>query len=80
MAGRCKALSLVEAQVVEGYKNGLTLRELANTYEVSAGTVRNCLVTAGVPLRGRGRRKQHIDAGTPIEPEVTNFATQQDNV
>lgn len=69
MSGRTKMLDLVEAQVIEGYRNGLTLRELAKTYEVSAGTVRNLLITGNVPLRARGRRKVHVDAATPTEAD-----------
>ena len=70
MSTRRKMLDLVEAQVVEGYRNGSTLRELAKVYEVSAGTVRNLLKESGVPMRTRGRRRVQINAGDPIVEDV----------
>jgi hypothetical protein len=50
-------------QVVEGYKNGLTLRALGEFYGVSAGTIRNILKREGQTIRGRGRRRR--DGNTP---------------
>lgn len=50
-------LTTSTSQVVEGYKNGATLKELASLHEVSSGTIRNCLVSNGVSLRARGRRR-----------------------
>jgi hypothetical protein len=49
-------------QVVEGYRNGATLRELAQIHSVSAGTIRNCLISNGVALRSRGRRRGSQEA------------------
>jgi hypothetical protein len=53
-----KKLAAVIPNVVEGYKNGATLSELAHIYEVAKGTVRNLLLSQGVELRSRGRRKK----------------------
>jgi intein-encoded DNA endonuclease-like protein len=53
-----KKLALVMNLVVEGYKNGATLRELATIYECAPGTIRNLLLTNNVDLRKRGRRKK----------------------
>lgn len=46
-------------QVVEGYQNGATLKELSQLHGVSQGTVRNCLISQGVTLRPRGRRRRN---------------------
>lgn len=68
-------------QIVSAYKNGTTLRELAELHEVSAGTVRNLLVEEGVTMRARGRRKmpENEPKTLPVEevlgetPEVEQF-------
>lgn len=52
-------LATATPQVVEGYRNGATLRQLANLHNVSSGTVRNCLIANGVELRPRGRRRRN---------------------
>ena len=75
MAGRRKVLDLVESQVIEGYRNGLTLRDLAKMYEVSAGTVRNLLVGASVPLRTRGLKRNQVDAATPLVDSASEDVT-----
>jgi transposase len=51
-------LSTVRPQVQEAYRNGATLRQIAEVYGVSAGTVRNVLVEMGELMRARGRRKK----------------------
>lgn len=54
-------LAPVKEQVQEAYRNGATLRQIAEVHNVSAGTVRNCLVEIGADLRPRGRRKKSTD-------------------
>jgi transposase-like protein len=45
-------------QVREAYRNGATMREIADLHSVSTGTVRNCLIELGEATRPRGRRKK----------------------
>lgn len=66
MAGRSKLLTLVESQVIEGYKNGMDLRELAALYDCSPGTIRNALIDNDIPLRPRGRKRKQ---GEPVRVE-----------
>lgn len=40
--------------IVDGYKNGATLTELAEHYKCSASTISNILTDAGVKARRRG--------------------------
>lgn len=49
-------LVTAKTEVVEGYKNGLTIRQLGEIHKVSPGTIRNCLISNGVTLRRRGRK------------------------
>lgn len=56
-----KKLATVIPNVVEGYNNGATLRELAHIYEVAPGTIRNLLLSQGAELRPRGRRKKAVE-------------------
>jgi transposase len=43
-------------QILEAYRNGSTIREIAEVYKVSTGTVRNILNRNDEPLRPRGRK------------------------
>jgi transposase-like protein len=52
-----KKLAASKDQVKEAYTNGATLRDIAELYDVSSGTVRNLLIELGVELRSRGRKK-----------------------
>jgi transposase-like protein len=62
-------LAPVREQVIEAYKNGATLRQIAEVHGVSSGTVRNCLVECQVELRARGRRKKDAPrAGADLLP------------
>jgi transposase len=55
-------LATAREQVVEAYRNGATLREIADFHKVSPGTVRNMLIEEGASLRRPGRR-----GGAPVE-------------
>lgn len=59
--GRIKRNKLlpVAEQVVHSYTVvGKTMKEIAQFFNCSDGTVRNLLIIKGVDLRPRGRRKQ----------------------
>jgi transposase-like protein len=64
-------------QVQEAYQNGATLREISEVHGVSSGTVRNCLIEAGVKLRSRGRKKRS-DANDDRVLPVEDLATASD--
>ena len=51
-------LTLAQDQILEAYRNGATLREIAEVHGVSSGTVRNKLIELGADLRKRGRRSK----------------------
>ena len=51
-------LTLAQDQILEAYRNGATLREIAEVHGVSSGTVRNKLIEVGADLRKRGRRRK----------------------
>jgi len=55
---KVKKLSVEKDEVVAAYQNGVTLRELATRYNVSAGTVRNLIRDEGLVLRGPGRPRK----------------------
>ncbi len=58
-----RKLSKEASQVIEWYKNGGTIREIAKFYHVAPGTIRNVLLRHNEALRKRGRRKkQKIEA------------------
>jgi hypothetical protein len=54
--GLKKKLVTAREQVREAYKNGATLRQIADLHGTSVGTVRNLLIEMGENLRPRGRR------------------------
>lgn len=47
--------------MIHRYDDGASLRDLADTYQVSTGTVRDRLLAAGVRLRRRGAARVDID-------------------
>lgn len=47
----------VRDAIVEGYRNGATLRDLARVYASSPSTIRILLLKTGEVLRRKGRRK-----------------------
>lgn len=53
----------------EAYENGVSLKELSNTYGGSPNTVRKALAQAGVRIRQRGRKSRNF--GVPKTPEVS---------
>jgi transposase len=60
-------------QILEAYRNGSTIREIADTYKVSSGTIRNILKRSEEPLRPRGRRPK-VKA---LSPEALWAATKE---
>lgn len=67
-------LAAIKEVVVEAYKNGATLREIAEVHAVSPGTVRNALKEMGVEMRSRGRRKAVKPVDTRLLPENNETA------
>lgn len=53
---RVHKLAIAHQEVIAGYNNNLTIRELGKLHGVSPGTIRNCLIANDVKLRKRGRR------------------------
>ena len=49
------------ADLARRYKGGASLRELAEDYGVSTGTVRDRLTSAGVAVRRRGAPRLDVD-------------------
>jgi transposase len=58
-------------QILEAYRNGSTIREIAEVYKVSTGTIRNILNRNDEPLRPRGRRPK-----VKVTQEATNELQQ----
>jgi transposase-like protein len=56
-------LAAVQDEVIEAYKNGSTMTEIAKLHDASAGTIRNILDKAKVEIRPRGRRKKETTNG-----------------
>ena len=69
-----RRLDLVADQIIQGYRNGLTLIELGSLHEASPGTIRNLLMSHGEPRRDRGRRKKNAKSkeGNKGLPRVEN--------
>ena len=53
-----------EEEIILGYKAGSTLDNLATFHNVSKGTIRNLLISSGVELRSRGKRRKETANGT----------------
>jgi len=64
-------LATVHEPVIEAYRNGATLRAIADVYDVSPGTVRNLLIAEGEIMRSRGRRKKAETIDPRILPAVS---------
>ena len=58
MSKRVRKLDHLAEQLDAGYRNGMSLTELAELHQVSKGSVRLTLKDFGTPLRKRGRPKQ----------------------
>ena len=52
-----KKLAGLKGLIKEAYDNGMVLREIARVHGVSAGTVRNALISQGATRRPQGRRR-----------------------
>ena len=63
-------LSTVHEPVIEAYRNGATIRAIADIYNVSPGTVRNLLIEEGETMRSRGRRKKIETIDPRILPAI----------
>jgi hypothetical protein len=53
-----KKLEIVAEQIINSYKYGATLHELATLHDCAPGTIRNILIARGEPRRKRGRKKK----------------------
>jgi len=53
-----KKLELVTEQIITSYNNGMTLEEVAELHQCTAGTVRNLLIANSVARRKQGRKKE----------------------
>ena len=70
---RIKKLASVGAQVVDAYNSGATMDELAVTYGVSKGTIRNHLKASGANIRKTGRRSNsNVPVAYPTRPDNLN--------
>ena len=45
-----------EPLICNGYQNGMTLKELSNTYKISISTIRDTLLKNNIKLRKRGKQ------------------------
>lgn len=55
MALTVRKLATSKEQVILAYRNGATMRQIAEVHGVSIGTVRNLLIAEGEKLRPKGR-------------------------
>ena len=55
MALTVRKLATSKEQVVLAYRNGATMRQIAEVHGVSIGTVRNLLIAEGEKVRPKGR-------------------------
>ncbi len=53
-----RELLQVKDQITLAYTNGWSLRDLAEAYHTSPGSIRTLLIEEGVTMRSRGRRKK----------------------
>lgn len=53
-------LAAVKELVRDAYRNGATIREIAEVHNASPGTVRNTLIEMGEKLRARGRKRKEV--------------------
>ena len=60
MALRTTKLVQHRIEVRAAYEAGATMHDIGNLYGVSVGTVRNELISQGVTIRSRGRRKKVV--------------------
>tara|TARA_Y100000034_G_scaffold56023_1_gene68675 strand:+ start:937 stop:1359 length:423 start_codon:yes stop_codon:yes gene_type:complete len=58
--GRAPKLKGVEQEIAEKYRNGSTLKDLGEEYDVSVPCVSNALKRAGETVRSRGRQKKTL--------------------
>lgn len=77
MASFKSKLSTAKEQVREAYRNGATLREIADVHNVSAGTVRNLLIESGESLRRPGRKSGKKKDKLLLPVEQFDNATQR---
>lgn len=54
--------------IVEGYKEGKTLRQLGRLHGASAGAIRNVLIKEQVPRRGTGRKRKNVNHSKDVQP------------
>jgi hypothetical protein len=50
----------VKEYIAEAYVSGTSLREVADSYQTSVGSIRALLIEMGIPLRKPGRPKKEV--------------------
>jgi len=70
-----RKLATAREEVREAYRNGATLRQIAEVYSVSSGTVRHALIEMGETLRSRGRRKK----ADTVNPNIVQLESPVEN-
>jgi len=50
-------LETIADAVITAYNNNKSLKEIADVYDCSVGTVRNLLISKGISRRSKGRKK-----------------------
>lgn len=66
MALKTRKLATSKEQVVLAYRNGATMRQIAEVHGVSVGTVRNLLVSEGESIRAKGRPSKKNDGSRAL--------------
>jgi hypothetical protein len=64
-----RKLAAVGSYITDAYEAGGSIRELAEAYTTSPGSIRNFLIAEGVQLRSRGRRKKEVQDGCSSEDD-----------
>lgn len=73
---RTRKLSDISQAIKDSYLNNpdMTIRKLGEVHNCSPGTIRSCLVTQGIKLRSRGRRKiPKIETEQTAPPTPADF-------
>jgi len=66
MALTVRKLATSKEQVVLAYRNGATMRQIADVHGVSIGTVRNLLIAEGTGIRPKGRTPKSGDTSRTL--------------
>lgn len=61
-----RRLELVGDEIEQAYDNGETLRSLGSFHHCSPGSIRNLLLSRGVKLRSKGRKRKKNNIIVPL--------------